>query len=564
MSHSIRRRYYVSALETIKLIKRRYYVLGLILLTGFTLRVYRLTEQSLWIDEIYSISIRGNRPVNEILFAPTLDSHPPLHYVFLHYWIELFGNSVAATRIHAVLIGLAGIFALYLLGAESFNPRVGLLAAAFLAVSPMHLNASRTVRMYGLLSLLAILSTYYFILITKELSYRRIAGYTLSTVLLLVTHPYAVFIIVAQNVYVLSTLLSERDTLQSSFSIPQWIAVQALIALWALPGLGQMLKLAVALSSGTTEGLVGWIPEANRYVLFETLLYYAGLPSYYPYLVDWNGTRFISLVVLLVAVICIGVAFGEYGSEGTSQKPKTGQVDGLYLLSLVLCSAIILPFMISRVLRPIYHIDSTIVGLFAFFLIVAVGVSKLPTDSVRALAVVVLIGGLVLSSGVFLSTNSIEPWDEATAHIESNATEDDLVVFNPHWIDTSYDYYSTQNEYGTVGLSDAFTESEAEQLQAQAHDHERVWVISRFTPNLEDVAETVESTHTLHSHERYGQIHVLLFVETESVGITDGTPIQFAEHRFVPTGTTNEGSDEWLAVEQATFETHSTSLTSSM
>jgi 4-amino-4-deoxy-L-arabinose transferase-like glycosyltransferase len=65
----------------------------------------------------------------------------------------VFGPTDFAVRLPAALAGVALVGALFLLGRELFSARVGLIAAALLAISPWHLQVSRLAFRAGLLPL---------------------------------------------------------------------------------------------------------------------------------------------------------------------------------------------------------------------------------------------------------------------------------------------------------------------------------------------------------------------------------------------------------------------------
>lgn len=488
-------------------------------------RVYRLTDRSLWIDETYSILDRGSQPAAEIIFASTLDSHPPLHYVALHYWMDLFGNSVLATRAHAVGIGVAGVLALYALGTELFGTRVGLLSALFLALSPMHLDASRTVRMYGLLVLLTAVSLYFFVRMIRTFSYRWVVCYAASTVLLLLTHPYAIFVVIAENAYILLAVWGSSFP-RPSFSFPQWMSVQMVAGLWAVPGLVRMIELAASITTGTNDGMVGWIPDANRYLLIETFVGYAGNPIHYPYTVDSTLLEWGSFLALFVMILCIGIAFGEHSSRDPlreeSTDPVSETVDGVHLSLLVLVSVILLPYLISNLLTPVFLPRSAIPGLVPVYLLVALGITRCSSDRIRNALVAVLVGWLLLSSSVYLTTASAEPWEDVAAHVDSHAEDGDLVVLDPVYLENSFEYYADQRTYDTVTYASGSEGGGAEQIRPQLENRDRVWIVSMA--GRQEAASTTAlsiatSSHDVQSHERYGDVHVYLLTRQE--GTTD-------------------------------------------
>src|SRR5207248_2336285 len=71
-------------------------------------------------------------------------------------WMRLFGGGEAAVRGLSVLFGIAAIAALWGAARRQLGPAYGWLAAALLAVSPLHVYFSREARNYALASLLAV------------------------------------------------------------------------------------------------------------------------------------------------------------------------------------------------------------------------------------------------------------------------------------------------------------------------------------------------------------------------------------------------------------------------
>jgi len=132
-------------------------VLALILLFGLGLRLVDLGGESLWLDEGGSVYKSGVSP--KIFFRgeqPFVS--PPLYYILLRGWINIFGDSETAVRLPSVIFGTLSILLIYLAGKEIFNRKTGLTAAVLLAVSVFNIYFSREARMYSLLCFLGLLS----------------------------------------------------------------------------------------------------------------------------------------------------------------------------------------------------------------------------------------------------------------------------------------------------------------------------------------------------------------------------------------------------------------------
>lgn len=76
--------------------KSTYFILGLILVAGFLLRIYKLSSQSIWLDEAYSIYHSQQNFMHVVSFK---DLSPPLYYILLHFWIRLTGTSEFSVRL---------------------------------------------------------------------------------------------------------------------------------------------------------------------------------------------------------------------------------------------------------------------------------------------------------------------------------------------------------------------------------------------------------------------------------------------------------------------------------
>ncbi|MAT98321.1 MAG: hypothetical protein CL608_14345 [Anaerolineaceae bacterium] len=121
-------------------------LLGLIVLVGLFFRFYRLTTAP--------PGLNGDELFNAIDAAQIGWGNLPVYFegnngreAFLFYLIalaqQLFGDTIFAMRLPAVLLGLACVPLAYAIGRSSFNRRVGLIAAGLTAVSLWPMMESR-------------------------------------------------------------------------------------------------------------------------------------------------------------------------------------------------------------------------------------------------------------------------------------------------------------------------------------------------------------------------------------------------------------------------------------
>jgi hypothetical protein len=130
------------------------WILALVLLVAFGLRLHRLAYDSVWWDEGYSIWM-ARMPVREMLFQTANDAHPPLSYAMLHGWRALVGDEELALRALSVFFGLLTVAVSYQIGREVGGWKVGLAGALLTAVARLPVWWSQEVRMYAPATLFA-------------------------------------------------------------------------------------------------------------------------------------------------------------------------------------------------------------------------------------------------------------------------------------------------------------------------------------------------------------------------------------------------------------------------
>lgn len=127
----------------------------LILFLGFLLRLINL-NQSLWLDEaIGAIAVKNNSFVQLITQFSVGDFHPPLYYLVLKLWTNLFGYSEIALRFPSIIFGLLAIYFVYKIGGKK--------AALLLSINPLAVYYSQEARMYIMVMMFVTASAYFFL-----------------------------------------------------------------------------------------------------------------------------------------------------------------------------------------------------------------------------------------------------------------------------------------------------------------------------------------------------------------------------------------------------------------
>ena len=141
-------------------------LLGVILLIGTGLRLFRLGADSLWYDETVSTYLAGS-PLPELIRHTAGDIHPPGYYVLLRGWLLLTGYGTGhadpagngaiagnglefASAFFSLFFGVLLIALVYVLARRFVGETAALVAAGLLALSPFNIWYSQEVRMYTL------------------------------------------------------------------------------------------------------------------------------------------------------------------------------------------------------------------------------------------------------------------------------------------------------------------------------------------------------------------------------------------------------------------------------
>jgi uncharacterized membrane protein len=268
--------------------------LSVVLLAALGLRLFHLHDRVLWFDEANSLLIARASP-SQIADAVRDDTHSPFYYVLLHYW-QFVANGEARARLLSVLAGVATVAVVYWLGRVLVGRGAGLLAATFLAVSPLHIWYSQEIRMYAVQTFFVALSFLFMVMALRQDREALWVGYSVVTALSLYAQYASLYIVVAQNVLVAIYYGTDRLRLR------RWLASQCAVALLFAPWLPVFVSQArMAVGSSWLGPL-----EPGRVLAFFSL--FSGA-----YLGDTHG-RSVS-VVITVAALVIPVAILLYRRE---------------------------------------------------------------------------------------------------------------------------------------------------------------------------------------------------------------------------------------------------------
>lgn len=264
---------------------------------GAAARSWRLGHPQLWLDEL-TTALYTRETWDSLAGAMgRVDVHPPFYYGLQKLWL-VFGDSPAAMRSLPVLLGTLSIPILFLLGRRLLSDRVAVIACFLLATAPLHVEQSRQLRMYPLLTLCALVALLGLATALRAVQAAPAAAlpcksapafsgwmlFTAGSILAFYAHNTALLLPVLASVLVLGLRVAGRA---------EWSDVRGLMLSNAV------IAIAVAPWLSVLAGHVGqtlnafWLPQ-------PTLGYALGqISGIYPY------PRAIKIIVL--ALCCIGL-----------------------------------------------------------------------------------------------------------------------------------------------------------------------------------------------------------------------------------------------------------------
>ncbi len=148
--------------------------------------------QSFWRDEAFSYFL-AKKNIFEIISLSLKDFTPPLYYLFLHFWLKIFGASEISLRSLSFIFFWATLYICFIFLEDIFrlSIRKSLLYLVLFLVNPFLSYYAFEARAYSLFAFLATLSYLSF----YEKRYKL---YLISTVLGLYTHYFMLFVVMSQ------------------------------------------------------------------------------------------------------------------------------------------------------------------------------------------------------------------------------------------------------------------------------------------------------------------------------------------------------------------------------
>ena len=393
-------------------------VIFLFLIIGSFLRLYHLNFQSPWLDEIHTLNeAKPKLSFNEVHDALLIaEPHPPLYFFIMNVVFKIFGYSTFIARMVSAIIGIAGLYSIYLLGKELFSKKVGIYAMILLSVNYFHIYYSQDARMYGLLFLTTTLSFYYLTKLIKTPTLKNTLIFGLVSTLMIYSHFFAVFTLFAQYIILLYYIIFPFNISRARFFKYSLISGLMTILLY-IPTYKLILK--------TTEMKSIWIQMPS-------------LDVYTQFFKDFFGQ---SETVLFFIVPLIIFYFIKLFDENQNQKNTINPIEDKNIFSFIVLFLWILITIIIPLIRTYTSLPMLVNRYFinilpAVLIMISIALSMINNKTVKygmiSILFVFSLSDIIIVKKYYTQPNKSQ-FREASAFVKSNTKPNEIIYSSLSW-----------------------------------------------------------------------------------------------------------------------------------
>ena len=349
--------------------------------------LWTITKSSIWFDEAFgAYLIRFN--FWDIARYTAADVHPPLYYWLLKLWSMGFGNTELALRSMSVFFGGVSITFGYLLIHRLFNKKAARISLIFMALAPMFVRYSQEMRMYTLVTAIALAATY---VLTYAINTKKKMPWIVYGVLVGVgmwVHYFSAIVWIAHWVWRADIIRrsAKKGKFIKTFFSKQWVMAHVIAIALFIPWLPFFANQMF-----TVQAFGFWIPAVTP----DTLVNFISNVIYYQD--SGNVTGWLSATFLIVFVALIMLSIRVYKSLNDADRRSYRLIIVLaFVPVLILFFASMPPLRSSFVDR--YLVPSTLV--ISLFIGVTLAYSTKFIKSKLAIIVAIVVMTGIMTVGV--------------------------------------------------------------------------------------------------------------------------------------------------------------------
>lgn len=476
----------------VKKLRARYvFAAAVILLAAALIRIYSLDQESLWMDEAFSVWAATQNTLTATTHAAVNDVHPPFYFILLNGWTILAGSSEFAGRILSVGFGLLTLAFIYRTTHEMFSPTGGLLAALVAAVSSYQVYYARELRMYTLLPMLGAAAIFFYRRWLSGKSTGSALGFWASMTLALYTHYFGVFIplVIMVHYWFAGASAAAAGIREQRRKLPGFI----LIYLGMLVAFAPWLLVLAMQTIARPGGLDQAIPTSANLMHHLLAIFTDSQPLLYAGL--------ITVALFTVRRRPLGeqvVQLSRKKGTGVRIKPErqatTQPLSWITLLALWAALPLILTLYVNQFV-PIFTVQNVTLAAPPVAMLTGVGLSRLKQGVPRRVFVILIVlAGLATNYDLYPQKPD---WRRFVAHIAEQHQPGDVTFLHiggPSLWSMPFEYYYTRQISDAAPPIDLFSIQGPPSAQVFADRLEsltgsgRPWVIFTHTTPFTDYA----------------------------------------------------------------------------
>jgi len=442
-------------------------LLALFIIILVSIVVY-LSNQSIRLDESQTIWV-ASKPINTVWRLIGEDVHVPLYFTILHFWMQVFGNTIISARIPSFIFYLLTLYVLYKFSLESANKKVALLAVLLFSLSPFILWYSFEARMYTQFAFFSSLSTLFFLRMVRSRADSGKLGFFLSTSLGVYTHYFYMFFLVSQGIYLLWHLHINKTFARNFKLFGAYLLMSALSILMLVPWVIYVYTL------GQTSNSEPLIPPPNSFNIFQTFAFF---------LFGFQSPVTQGLIVALWPMIII------------LQRRKLNVLNLGYFETVTLVPVLL--FFLVSFIKPIFlarYLIFTVPSLFFLLANVLLVFSRRVSTVIVSLIFLVIFGFLVYQN-ISANTPVKENYRGVTIYLNQNVSQSDIVAVSAPFTVYPIEYsYKAPARIDTIPVWDRFNqgtfpEFNADELKKQIEGYRGIYsnlfIVLSYNQGFED------------------------------------------------------------------------------
>jgi len=399
------------------------------IVVGAILRFAAIGRLSLWFDEGYTAWLI-NHPIGEIIRLIRADTAPPLYYLLLHGWAQIFGRSEAALRGLSAFLGILTIPLVAAIARRLLSKSAAVIVATWLfVVSYPQIWYCQEARTYELMAFLTALEFY---LLLRHLAH-PCGTWRLWLIVVGIAALYA-------NNFMALYLLAIAScglVLPSATPIKTRLRDGAVIA--AILGVAYLPWVSSLASQIQRVHQSFWIPRPDFDAACSCLAWIVGIGHFWTWdrHLPGNGHYDVAVAVPRVAALFLigGIGFGLFRLRGAERRTLLALVIGA--LFVPLATAIL-----SQSGRSLFLLAAFLPSTVIAPIIIAGPLAWRPRSAAGAVIAGVALLVCAINLWAFELENNKEDWRSAAHAVESfPKVEHRLIVFVANEAQLPFDYY---------------------------------------------------------------------------------------------------------------------------